>query len=614
VVAAVERWLDGQERWLLVLDNVEDYGVVRDLARKANENGRHVIITTQRQALGQIGRQRLAPMEREQGAVLLLRRAGRRVEAPDFSPATGAATKIGASAPGETPGLKPIPSKGAHFAGLKPGASTENAKEAALAREISDEVGGLPLALDQAGAYIEETGCGLEDYLTLLRQRFEDLAQRRGGVDSDHPVSVAATFAMSFDKLAKQDPAAAELLNPTAFLVPDAIPEEIFTEGAAEIGPVLQAAASDPVKWDEAIAAALKYSLIERKPSKLLAVHPMVQAVARSRMSAEERSRWAEQVVRAVNAAFPDPEFAAWSKCERLTASAQACAVLLDEYHISSPEAARLLNQAAAYLNERARYAEAEPLYRRALGILEEMLGAEHPDVATSVNNLAQLLQATNRPGEAEPLMRRVLEFDEGSYGPNHPNVAIDLNNLAQLLKATNRLGEAEPLYRRALQIDEKALGPDNPNVAIRLNNLAMLMKTTNRLAEAEPLHRRALAIWENALGAEHPQVAAGLNNLAELLRVTNRLDEAEPLMRRALAIDEKSLGSGHPNVAIRLNNLAMLLQATNRLSEAEPLMRRALAIFQNSLGPEHPNTITVRENLAVLLRQVGKNAQADKL
>ena len=79
-------------------------------------------------------------------------------------------------------------------------------------------------------------------------------------------------------------------------LVPDAIPEEIFTQGAAEFGPVLQAAASDPIKWDEAIAAAFKFSLIERSPGKLLAVHRMVQAVAKSSMSAEDarsgRSGW----------------------------------------------------------------------------------------------------------------------------------------------------------------------------------------------------------------------------------------------------------------------------------------------------------------------------------
>ena len=75
IVEAVKLWLEEHEGWLLVLDNVEEFAVVRDLARKASANGHHVVITTQSQALGQIGRQRLSPMDRDLGAVLLLRRA-----------------------------------------------------------------------------------------------------------------------------------------------------------------------------------------------------------------------------------------------------------------------------------------------------------------------------------------------------------------------------------------------------------------------------------------------------------------------------------------------------------------------------------------------------------
>ncbi|MGO9518966.1 MAG: tetratricopeptide repeat protein [Candidatus Korobacteraceae bacterium] len=636
VVAAVERWLDEHEGWLLVLDNVEEYDLVRDLARKANENGRHVIITTQRQALGQIGRQKLPSMEQEQGALLLLHRAGR------------------------------LPADKAW--------SAADPKEAALARQISEEVGGLPLALDQAGAYIEESEWPLEDYLQALRQELKELTQqreavdsdvskaeellvgRRGGLDADHQ-PVLKTFSLSFDKLAGQHPAAAELLKAAAFLPPDAIPEEIFTEGAAEFGPVLGAAAGAPRPWNDAIAAARKLSLLERYPEKkMLAVHRMVQAVARSRMSAEHRKQWAEQMVRAVNAAFPNPEFAVWDKCERLTPSAQVCAGLVDEYHLSITEAAVLLNQAGYYLDDRARYAEAEPLYRKALTIAEKSHGAEHPNVASPLNNLATLLQETNRSAEAEPLLRRVIKIFEAGYGLGHPNVATSLNNLAEVLRATNRLGEAEPLHRRALaiwekelgsmhpqvatglsnlavllqdtsrpgeaeplmrralEIDEHAHGHDHPDVAIRLTVLARLLFATNRLAEAEPRMRRVVEIFEKAYGPDHPNVAISLNNLAQLLRGTNRLGEAEPLMRRALQISERSLGPEHPSVAIRLNNLALLLLETNRLAEAEPLMRRALEAFQNSLGPERPDTIMVRKNLAGLLRQMGKNAEADKL
>ncbi len=534
IVEAVLRWLDEQERWLLVLDNVEDFGVVRDLARKASGNGHHVIMTTQVQAMGAIAKQDLEPMDNDLGALLLLHRAQR---LPPDAPLSSA-----------------------------------DAGEAALAREISQEVGGLPLALDQAGAYLEETGCGLHDYLALLRQRFKDLAERRGGIDSDH-LSVAATFLMSFEKLAGQNLAAAELVQAAAFLPPDAIPEEIFTEGAAEFGPLLQEAASDLLKRDEAIGAAFKFSLLERNTAKKsFAVHRMVQAVARSRMTAQERAQWAEQVVRAVNAAFPEVEFEVWDKCERLVPSAQHCAALLDEYRLLPQEGARLLNQAGYYLKQRARYTEAEPLYRLSLAIGEKALG------------------------------------------PDHPNVAGRLNNLAGLFRVTNRLGEAEPLHRRALEIREKALGSDHPDVAQSLNNLAELLRVTNRPEEAEPLYRSALPIWEKALGPDHPEVAAGLNNLAALLQATDRLDEAEPLYRRALEIDVRAHGPDHPDVAIDLNNLSLMLQATNRLGEAESLMRRSLAIIEKSLGRDHPNTVTVRENLVALLRQMGKIEEAGKL
>ena len=657
VVDAVKRWLDKHEGWLLVLDNVEDYAAVGDLVQKADAKTHHVVITTQAQALGPIGRQELLPFDRDQGALLLLRRA-------KLLPANASLSAAGA--------------------------------EVALVREISEEVGGLPLALDQAGAYIKETGCRLDDYLALLREQFKDLMDRRGGLDSDH-LYVAATFLISLARLARQNPAAWKLLLATAFLATDAIPEEIWTEGAAEFGPTLQAAAGDPVQWREVIGASLKFSLLEHNASqRLLAVHRMVQMVTKSRMNAAERAKWAERVVRAVNAAFPRVEFAVWNKCERLVLNAQIGAALVDEHRLSFPEAARLLNEAGHYFEERARYAEAEPLMRRALAIdehgldqaaitkdlnnlialledtnrlgeaealmrralltAEKAYGAEHPNVAASLNNLAGLLMTTNRTGEAEPLLRLALAIDEKALGRDHPNVAIRLSKLAALLQAANRMGEAEPLLRRALAMEERFYGTGHPNVAIRLNNLAHLLQATDRLGEAEPLMWRALAIDERAYGpdhpavardlnnlaqllqamarlaeaeelmrrvvqvlekahrVDHPTVATSLNNLAELLKATNRLNEAEPLMRRALAIDEYSYGPDHPNVAIDLNNLGQLLKAMNRPAEAEPLLRRAVEIEEKSLGTDHPNTVLFRRHLAGVLRRLGRSEEATKL
>ena len=68
------------------------------------------------------------------------------------------------------------------------------------AESIVQEMDGLPLALDQAGAYIEETSCSLADYLTLYRTRRKDLLGHRSKLPADHPEPVARTWALSFQQ------------------------------------------------------------------------------------------------------------------------------------------------------------------------------------------------------------------------------------------------------------------------------------------------------------------------------------------------------------------------------------------------------------------------------
>jgi len=91
------------------------------------------------------------------------------------------------------------------------------------------------LALDQAGAYIEETQCDLTGYLDLYRTRRTELLKRRSRLRTDHPEPVATTWSLSFQQVEQANPAAADLLRLCSFLDPDAIPEEIITEGASEL-------------------------------------------------------------------------------------------------------------------------------------------------------------------------------------------------------------------------------------------------------------------------------------------------------------------------------------------------------------------------------------------
>ena len=128
---------------------------------------------------------------------------------------------------------------------LAPDASSQQAEQERLAAAIVEELDGLPLALDQAGAYIEETRCGFASYRQLYSMRRKELLQRRGRFPVDHPESVAATWSLSFQQVEQESPAAADLLRLLAFLHPEAIPEEILSAGAAELGPTLSAVAGD---------------------------------------------------------------------------------------------------------------------------------------------------------------------------------------------------------------------------------------------------------------------------------------------------------------------------------------------------------------------------------
>ncbi len=576
IVEAVKRWLREQRQWLLILDNADDLTMVRDFLPSGGKG--HLLLTTRAHAIGRIAQRiEVAKMEPEEGALFVLRRAGI-LEAEE-----------------------PL--------------NKASSRDQANALVIVQEMDGLPLALDQAGAYIEETGCGLAGYLTLYQQRRMDLLQARGEYTYDHPESVATTWSLSFEKVEQANPAAADLLRLCAFLAPDAIPEEIITKGAADLTPMLQSLASDPFLLDAAIKELLRYSLIQRDAEeKLLSLHRLVQAVIKEGMDQNAQRQWAERTMRAVHTSLPAVELGNWQAWERVVTHAQTCAELLEHYVIQLPEAAALLYQTGWYLTERARYDEAEPLLVQAYAMSEQAQGPEHLDTARDADSLANLYQAQGRYAEAEPLYQRDLHINEQQLGPEHPDVAPSLNGLANLYRKQSKYGEAELLYQRDLRIWEQQLGPEHPDVANVLTNLANFYQEQGKYVEAESLYQRALHINEQQFGSEHPFVAISLSSLANLYSQQSKYAEAEALYLRALRIWEQQLGPEHPFVAISLNGLADLYTEQGKYTEAEPLYQRSLAIQEQTFVPDHPSIVTTLEQYASLLRQMQRNEEAAQL
>lgn len=490
---------------------------------------------------------------------------------------------------------------------------TEKSDEAA-ARALAREAGGVPLALDQAVAYIGEMKSSLAEYLELYQAEGRDLRRRRGTRVAGHE-SVATTFGLAFRQIERDNPATADILRVCAFCNPDEIPEELFLDSGDALGEPIAAVTENPSTWLKALQSATRFSLLGHNPeARMLGLHRMVQDVIRDTLTEDERRQWAERFITGLNRIFPEVEFGNRPFCGRLVSQAFAAFTVIDHFDVATKNSARLLNQAGCFLNDQARYAEAEPFYERAVELSERALGGEHPTTATMLNNLAGLYESQGRYAEAERLYERALGIRERALGSEHLDTATPLNNLALLYFSRGRYAEAEPLYERSLGIYERVFGAEHPDTALLLNNLAELYRAQGRYVEAEPLYERALEIYERAHWLDHPSRALSLNNLAILYHAQGRYAEAGPLYEQALEIRERALGEEHPETATSLVSLAGFYVSRNRHLRAEWLYERALRIFERVFGGEHPATATTLNNLALLYDSQGRYAEAEPL
>jgi len=515
---------------------------------------------------------------------------------------------------------------GADYLVARTGRDDERAEAEALSRSL----GGLPLAHEQAAAYCERLDVSLGEY----RKRFETAPTRLLDAAKDAPaeyhdrLTVAKSFALAIDEVAKLHPAAEALIVHAALLAPEPIPLFLFSEGREKFGEPLASQLADD-GLDEAVAALRAFALVDRETipderdqamtTETIRLHRLVRTVAAERLQGDAGEAARRVLIEAVAAVYPRNllnNAVAWPRARRLDALAlNLVGGPGDPPSGVDAGVSYLLGGLASYrLGALAAYSEARPFFERAVTIRQRALGSEHPDTAESLNDLAILLQFQGDLSGAQPLLERALAIREKALGPEHPDFAESLGNLGLLFYDQGDFASARPLFDRALAIRERALGPEHPTTAYSIIYLADLLQAQGDLAGARPLYERALAIREQALGAEDPDTAHSLNNLADLLRAQGDLAGARQRFERALAMREKALGAGHPLTALTLDNIAKVLQAQGDLGGARPRFERALAIREKALGAEHRSTAVSLNNLAVLLLADGDLARARPL
>ncbi|WP_280493677.1 tetratricopeptide repeat protein [Nocardia asiatica] len=558
------QWLATHTGWLLILDNVNDLTDIHEVLARTGTGGR-IIITSRRSTGWQPGTAivRLDVLEPHESLPLLT----------SLLTATGPRDSDGAT-------------------------------------ELCAELGHLPLAIEQAGAYLAQNPLITpRDYLQLLAD-YPATMYEQAAVDVDPKRTIARIWRVTLDRITTRQPAAADLLRVLAWYGPDAIPLTVCQNLA------------DPPTLNAGLGVLTAYSMITPAPATVsVSIHRLVQAVARTpdptdpHRSPEVIEQARARAAEALHTSLPDHrDPGSWPAWRVLLPHIDALTNTTSATDSNSTTAviAAIRNHTGLFLSDQGLHASAQAHLHHALTDNERIVGVDHPDTLSSRNSLAGAYQAAGRVAEAIPLLEQTLTDQERILGADHPDTLTSRSNLAGAYQAAGRVAEAIPLLEQTLTGRERVLGVDHPDTLTSRSNLAYAYESAGRVAEAIPLHVQTLTDFERVLGVDHPDTLTSRNNLAHAYHSSvGRTDEAIPLFERNLIDSERILGADHPDTLSSRNSLAYAYQAAGRVAEAIPLLEQTLTDQERILGADHPDTLTSRSNLASAYQAAGRVAEA---
>ncbi|MEV5573900.1 tetratricopeptide repeat protein [Spirillospora sp. NPDC052269] len=587
-------WLAAHDRWLVLFDNAEHVGTLEPLLGRLQRG--HVLVTS-RLAMGweQIGTVlRLPVLSTADAADLLARTTARTGAAPAAGTAKSAATD-GRDSP-------TVRSQG-------PSSGTGSGKRGVLV-ELAQELGELPLALRQAGAYIAATaGVTASDYLERLRAAPQWALTARpshhgpapaspGGVGRRAEQVVATVWTVTLDRITQVNPLAVQLLHTLACYAPDRLPCRVL-HGLPD---------TDRFQIGEALGVLAAYCLIDLSPDERhLSVHRLVQAVTRTTAVHRDPDLDTGQTAAYLLArALPqDPAHPpAWPLFAELVAHVR---------HSLAPDSATMAT-VVAYLDAIGDYRTACDLQHRRAASLQHVLGPEHPETLTSRAFLARYTGAAGDAVAARDLLTDLLPKLKRILGAEHPETLTARAFLAMWTGAAGDKAAARDLLTDLLPVRERISGSEHPDTLIARAFLAGWTGAAGDAAAARDLFADLLPLRERISGPEHPYTLGARSNLAGWTGAAGDAATARDLFADLLPLRERISGPEHPSTLGTRILLARWTGEAGDAATARDLLTNLLPARERISGPEHPDTLIARAFLARYTGEAGDAATARDL
>jgi tetratricopeptide (TPR) repeat protein len=600
-------WIAQRSRWLMVYDNADGhYSVVEKFLPPGN--GGNILITSRNVGLQRLALESVNVLDMgDDEAVQLLLKSAMLDGTPD-----------------------------SHIANM--------------GKNVISELGGIPLAVDQAGAYMQNCGCSIGSYLELFKKHRHQLMSRKEFKGaSGYGASTYGTWDISIEQIegmagkgtgeeAQSAQCAIRLLRIFAFLDHENIPDELFKNAAenyikrylvqeAQLNLPLSVTLLDDQmllvnkgEWDrmqflDGIKILLSFSLIKAVKGHLYSMHPLVNEWCRHIIPKIEITDQFHRVRALLSCSIAlDWEIDNYTFCKLLAPHIRAntsCGLDLElegrYYDDEYPRFALVFHHIGSWNEE-------EKLLLVAAEQRKTNLGLDHPDTLTVLHNLASTYWNQGRWDEAEKLQLKVMNARRAKLGLDHPDVLHTMNSLATTYRYQGRWDEAEKLEVEVMNARRAKLGSGHPDTLTTMHNLAITYRHQGRWDEAEELQLEVMNTGKVKLGSDHPDTLTTMHNLALTYRFQGRWDEGEKLQVEVMNARKAKLGSDHPHTLTTMHNLALTYRYQGRWDEAEKLQVEVMNATKAKLGSDHPDTLSTMHNLASTYWNQGRWDESEKL
>jgi len=481
----------------------------------------------------------------------------------------------------------------------------------AEADQLAEKLGDLPLAIEQAGAWLATTAMPVSSYLELLDTRLTQVLAENP--PPGYPRTAAATWLLSLERLREQMPAAAKLLELCAFFGPEPIPMRLInSERFVEVLLPLDPSLNEPLLQGRLVQEIGRYALASVDTGHTsLQLHRLVQAVIRSQLSDEEQEsnrRHVHEILAAANPKTPDrpqewPDYSLLRLHLRATGAVESTA----------PTVRQLVIDMVNYLARISDYQASEELAREAIGAWRDATGGADDDVTTVWMRvyLGNALRSQARYGEAfaeqDEAYRSLVEL----VGGEHPYLMAAISGRASALRGLGRYREARQLDEESVGLSTRVLGADAQRTLNAVNNLAISLLFVGDFAGAARVSEQAFTRRRLTAGPHHPTTLQNAHNYARCLRDVGRYVEARDLLTETLREMRRVRGEDNPHTLRTAKTLAVTLRKLGDVVGAHALTQETVARLDRVLGRSHTHTLACVSNLACDQSAIGDDRAA---